>query len=154
MGKNVVHPAKITVEKGLQTGPFGSQLKANEYTETGIPIVMPKYINSIKISTVAADGKDLWKHIVGIFVILGILNISIRYSGIRNLRIAGGSKLFDTTKRNIFEEGELLEDSVVKESLTTALDGKQYQTCVCLSTYNNPVYGLVLLCANSITPEG
>ena len=122
MSKNVVHLAKITVEKGLPTGPFGSQLKANEYTEAGIPIVMPKDINSIKISTVAADGKDLWKHIVGIFVILGILNISIRYLGVRNLRIAGGSKLFDTTKQNIFEEGELLEDSVVKEYLKTTLE--------------------------------
>lgn len=87
MSKNVVHLAKITVEKGLQTGLFGSQLKANEYTEKGVPIVMPKDVNSSKISTVAADGKDLWKHIVGIFVILGILNISIRYSGVRNLRI-------------------------------------------------------------------
>ena len=87
MSKNVVHLAKITVEKGLQTDSFGSQLKANDYTETGIPVVMPKDINSIKISTVAADGKDLWKHIVGIFVILGILDISARYSGIRNLRI-------------------------------------------------------------------
>ena len=87
MSKNVVHPAKIIVEKGLQTGPFGSQLKANEYTETGIPIVIPKDINSSKISTIAADGKDLWKHIAGIFVILGILNISARYQDIRNLRI-------------------------------------------------------------------
>jgi hypothetical protein len=30
--------------------------------------------------------------------------------------------------RNIFEEGELHEDSVVKELLTTAADGKNYQT--------------------------
>lgn len=30
--------------------------------------------------------------------------------------------------RNIFKEGELLEDAVVKESLTTASDGKQYRT--------------------------
>ena len=44
------------------------------------------------------------------------------------------SELFDTTKqnvslhlKNIFEDGELLEDSVVKDSLTTASDGKQYQ---------------------------
>ena len=45
------------------------------------------------------------------------------------------SALFDTSKqnislhlKNIFEEGELLEDSVVKESLTTASDKKRYQT--------------------------
>ncbi|MFN0140070.1 MAG: virulence RhuM family protein [Pyrinomonadaceae bacterium] len=43
--------------------------------------------------------------------------------------------LFQTTKqnislhiRNIFEEGELVENSVVKEYLTTARDGKRYQT--------------------------
>ena len=51
MSKNVVHLAKITVEKGLQTGPFGSQLKASEYTEKGVPIVMPKDINNGKITT-------------------------------------------------------------------------------------------------------
>ncbi len=43
--------------------------------------------------------------------------------------------LFQTSKqnvslhlRNIFAEGELREDSVVKESLTTAADGKSYRT--------------------------
>ena len=43
--------------------------------------------------------------------------------------------LFDATKQNIslhlknlFEDGELFENSVVKESLTTAVDGKEYQT--------------------------
>lgn len=43
--------------------------------------------------------------------------------------------LFQTSKqnvslhlRNIFNEGELEEDSVVKESLTTAADGKNYRT--------------------------
>lgn len=45
------------------------------------------------------------------------------------------AELFQTTKqnvslhaRNIVEDGELAEDSVVKESLTTAADGKRYQT--------------------------
>jgi hypothetical protein len=45
------------------------------------------------------------------------------------------AELFQTTKqnvslhaKNIFEEGELPEDSVVKESLTTAADGKRYKT--------------------------
>jgi len=44
-------------------------------------------------------------------------------------------ELFQTTKqnvslhiRNVFEEGELHEDSVVKEYLTTASDGKKYRT--------------------------
>lgn len=43
--------------------------------------------------------------------------------------------LFDATKQNIslhlknvFEDGELLAEAVVKESLTTASDGKSYQT--------------------------
>ena len=43
--------------------------------------------------------------------------------------------LFDSTKQNIslhinncFREGELTEDSVVKDSLTTASDGKRYRT--------------------------
>jgi hypothetical protein len=43
--------------------------------------------------------------------------------------------LFDSTKQNIslhirntFKEGELIEDSVVKEILTTAADGKKYKT--------------------------
>ena len=43
--------------------------------------------------------------------------------------------LFDTTKqnvslhlRNLFKEGELLESSVVKDSLTTAADGNRYRT--------------------------
>lgn len=45
------------------------------------------------------------------------------------------AELFDTTKqnvslhiKNILEEGELPERSVVKESLTTAADGKKYRT--------------------------
>ena len=45
------------------------------------------------------------------------------------------AELFQTTKQNvslhannILEEGELREDSVVKESLTTAADGKNYRT--------------------------
>jgi len=43
--------------------------------------------------------------------------------------------LFDSTKQNIslhinniFKEGELLRNSVVKEYLTTAADGKKYKT--------------------------
>ena len=45
------------------------------------------------------------------------------------------AELFDTTKqnislhiKNIFEEKELEENSVVKECLTTAKDGKNYKT--------------------------
>lgn len=61
-----------------------------------------------------------------------------------HLRVEGDSiwlsqmeiaELFRTTKqnvslhaKNIFEDGELRQDSVVKESLTTAADGKNYRT--------------------------
>lgn len=45
------------------------------------------------------------------------------------------AELFDTTKqnirlhiKNIFDEKELGENSVVKEKLTTAKDGKNYKT--------------------------
>lgn len=45
------------------------------------------------------------------------------------------AQLFDITKQNVslhlqnvFEQGELFEDSVVKNSLTTAADGKRYNT--------------------------
>ena len=48
------------------------------------------------------------------------------------------AELFQTTKqnvslhaKNIFKDGELGLDSVVKESLTTAADGKQYRTQLC-----------------------
>ena len=45
------------------------------------------------------------------------------------------TELFQTTKqnvslhlKNVFDEGELIKNSVVKESLTTASDGKKYKT--------------------------
>src|SRR5690554_4167194 len=45
------------------------------------------------------------------------------------------AELFQTTKqnvslhaKNIFEDGELIQEAVVKESLTTASDGKNYRT--------------------------
>ena len=51
------------------------------------------------------------------------------------LNQAALAKLYQTTKqnislhiKNIYDEGELDEDSVVKEYLTTAADGKKYRT--------------------------
>ncbi len=41
---------ELVVEKGLQTGPFGSQLHASEYIEDGVPVVMPKDIEGTRIS--------------------------------------------------------------------------------------------------------
>ena len=45
------------------------------------------------------------------------------------------AELFDATKqnvslhlKNIFDDREIIQDAVVKESLTTAADGKKYQT--------------------------
>lgn len=45
--------AEIIKESGglIQTGPFGSQLKQAEYTEQGVPVVMPKDIIDGRIST-------------------------------------------------------------------------------------------------------
>lgn len=52
------------------------------------------------------------------------------------------AELFDTTKqnislhiKNIFEEKELDENSVVKENLTTAKDGKYKKTKVKIGRY-------------------
>jgi hypothetical protein len=66
----------------------------------------------------------------------GKLKIDVRFEGetvwLTQQQMA---KLFQTSKQNVslhirntFSEGELLEDSVVKESLTTAADGKNYTT--------------------------
>ena len=34
---------------GIQTGPFGSQLHQSDYTDTGVPVVMPKDIKNNKV---------------------------------------------------------------------------------------------------------
>lgn len=36
---------------GIQTGPFGSQLHQSDYSETGIPVVMPKDLVSFRIDS-------------------------------------------------------------------------------------------------------
>ncbi|MFM7858954.1 MAG: restriction endonuclease subunit S, partial [Flammeovirgaceae bacterium] len=36
---------------GVQIGPFGSQLHASDYVESGIPVVMPKDMINTEIST-------------------------------------------------------------------------------------------------------
>jgi len=66
----------------------------------------------------------------------GLTRLDLRVDGqtiwLTQLEIA---ELFQTTKqnaslhaKNIIEDGELAEDSVVKDSLTTAADGKRYKT--------------------------
>ena len=64
----------------------------------------------------------------------GKVDIEVRLED-ENVRLTQNSmaELFDTTRnnmtmhiRNIFEEGELQESSVSKESLLTAKDGKNY----------------------------
>ncbi|MBW8186571.1 restriction endonuclease subunit S [Shewanella nanhaiensis] len=47
----VVTLRDVVIDKGLQTGPFGSQLHAHEYVEKGIPVVMPKNMKSNRVSS-------------------------------------------------------------------------------------------------------
>ncbi|MFL6281541.1 MAG: restriction endonuclease subunit S [Pyrinomonadaceae bacterium] len=53
---------------GLQTGPFGSQLHAEDYTSDGVPVIMPKDITRGRISEVTiaripeATAESLKKH--------------------------------------------------------------------------------------------
>jgi hypothetical protein len=66
----------------------------------------------------------------------GQLKIDVRLEGETAwLTQAHMAELFQTTipnvsmhLRNVFAEGELQADSVIKEFLTTAADGKSYQT--------------------------
>lgn len=66
----------------------------------------------------------------------GLTKIDVRLEG-ENVWLtqAEMAELFNTTKQNIslhigniFKEGELKKESVVKEYLTTAIDGKKYKT--------------------------
>jgi len=44
--------AKVCVESnGIQTGPFGSQLHESDYSESGVPVVMPKDLIEFRIRT-------------------------------------------------------------------------------------------------------
>ena len=58
----------VSLEKGIQTGPFGSQLHSHEYTLSGVPVVMPKDMKppQIEISGIARIAEhravDLAKH--------------------------------------------------------------------------------------------
>ena len=54
-GWEVTTLGSIVVTKGLQTGPFGSQLHAHEYIERGVPVVMPKDMknNGVDATTIA-----------------------------------------------------------------------------------------------------
>lgn len=58
------------VSLNIQTGPFGSQLHQSDYSETGIPVVMPKDLIDGKISeeTIARVGQNhvdrLQKHMI------------------------------------------------------------------------------------------
>lgn len=68
MSRAMVTLGSIAAPNGLQTGPFGSQLKAEEYTEYGVPVVMPKdiYAGNISENSIARvpeqKAKKLGKH--------------------------------------------------------------------------------------------
>ncbi len=51
MSRPIKNLGSICIDKGLQTGPFGSQLKADEYSCNGVPVVMPKDIVGGQITT-------------------------------------------------------------------------------------------------------
>lgn len=50
---------------GLQTGPFGSQLHASEYTEDGVPVLMPKELgfSSVNVSESARIPTEVANHL-------------------------------------------------------------------------------------------
>jgi type I restriction enzyme S subunit len=50
----------LTEQNGLQTGPFGSQLKAEEYTEDGVPVIMPYniYGGNISVKNIARVSEE------------------------------------------------------------------------------------------------
>lgn len=50
-GWRIAALGSIVTEHGLQTGPFGSQLKASEYSDDGVPVVMPKDMKGGRIAT-------------------------------------------------------------------------------------------------------
>jgi len=49
--RDTVLSAVVRGDDGLQTGPFGGQLHASEYTEGGVPVVMPKDLGKGRITT-------------------------------------------------------------------------------------------------------
>jgi type I restriction enzyme S subunit len=57
MSDKVVNHIKLkdlAGKKGLQTGPFGSQLHAEEYSQEGVPVLMPKNLGFGDFDTVKA----------------------------------------------------------------------------------------------------
>lgn len=51
-GWEVVELANVCADgKGIQTGPFGSQLHESDYSDEGVPVVMPKDIIGFRIRT-------------------------------------------------------------------------------------------------------
>lgn len=53
--------ASLCVADGIQTGPFGSQLHQSDYTDEGVPVVMPKDLIDYRVSvaTIARIPEDL-----------------------------------------------------------------------------------------------
>lgn len=76
--KNISHAklCSLAEDKGLQTGPFGSQLHAKEYSSEGVPVLMPKELGfgevdvgaSSKIPEKVADRVSRHRLIEGDFI--------------------------------------------------------------------------------------
>lgn len=60
--KNSAPLASFCHDKGLQTGPFGSQLMASDYLDHGIPVIMPVDLHSDGISFTGAKTTSRQKY--------------------------------------------------------------------------------------------
>lgn len=49
VGWRITNLGSIVAPKGLQTGPFGSQLHAHEYVEWGVPVIMPRDMKGSRV---------------------------------------------------------------------------------------------------------
>lgn len=86
---------KLAGNNGLQTGPFGSQLHAHEYSEKGVPVIMPKELGfgtvditqSATIPKNVADRLSRHRLVEGILFLVGEVRLVGLATYQRNLRV-------------------------------------------------------------------